>query len=112
MHSNLAVFTNPELSHAGASTLLAYMPDDTMHGEIEVGDKIHIEPSNNNHFDNAVYAFFWCGIFMVKRLEFTMHSILVIPANKYYLQWEIPCNETDNLLIVGRVSTTQGIRNL
>lgn len=112
MHNKMAVFTNSELSRTGANTLLASMPDDTMHGEIEVGDKIHIEFSNNNHFDNAVYAFFWCGIFMVKRLEFTMHSILVIPTSKYYMQWEIPCNETDNLFIVGRVFTTQGIRNL
>lgn len=112
MHNKVAIQANPNVAYVGARTLFATMPDDTMQGVIEVGDEIHIESGSNCHLENGVYAFFWHGIFMVKRLEFMTHVILVVPASKYYMQWEIPCNETDGLLIVGRVSSNSQIRSL
>ncbi|OCJ22812.1 S24 family peptidase [Serratia sp. 14-2641] len=86
------------------------MPDDTMSGEIEAGEHLAIDTTISSYIEDGIFAFYWDGIFMVKRLQFTAKAIRVIPSSKFYQVWEIEEGKEQPLLIIGRVIASQSIR--
>ncbi|OKP31331.1 S24 family peptidase [Serratia fonticola] len=90
--------------------VICRMPDDTMAGEIEAGEKLAIDTSVRRYIEDGIFAFYWNGIFMVKRLQFTANNILVIPSSAFYDTWEIKDGNEKQLLIIGRVIASQTIR--
>lgn len=95
---------------AGMDKVVATMPDDTMQGEIEIGSLVAINIERSHLMVDGIYAFYWDGIFMIKRLQFIGDSILVIPASKFYMSWEIEPAIEDKLQIIGRVIASQEIK--
>ncbi|HBE9089090.1 TPA: S24 family peptidase [Serratia fonticola] len=80
------------------------MPDDTMSGEIEAGEHLAIDTTIRRYIEDGIFAFYWDGIFMVKRLQFTAKAIRVIPSSKFYQVWEIEEGKEQPLLIVAESS--------
>ncbi|MHA3599313.1 S24 family peptidase [Yersinia enterocolitica] len=103
---NLNLFTPVE-----QNKFIVVMPDDTMTGEIECRDKVIIDTTPIRYFEDGIFAFFWAGIFMIKRLQFVKDNIRVIPTSRFYETWEIPSNERLDLMIIGRVIYSQEIRS-
>ncbi|HDY4931404.1 TPA: S24 family peptidase [Yersinia enterocolitica] len=103
---NLNLFTPIE-----QNKFMVVMPDDTMTGEIECRDKVIIDTTPARYLEDGIFAFFWAGIFMIKRLQFVKGNILVIPTSRFYETWEIPSNERLDLMIIGRVIYSQEIRS-
>ncbi|WP_431022055.1 hypothetical protein ABMA09_18810 [Erwinia rhapontici] len=94
----------------GSGSVITSMPDDTMTGEIEPGQVIAIDTTSFGFLEDGIFAFYWHGIFMVKRLQFISGRIRVIPASKYYMEWEIIQAKSEPLKIIGRVVASQTIR--
>ncbi|EKN3571675.1 S24 family peptidase [Yersinia enterocolitica] len=103
---NLNLFTPVE-----QNKFIVVMPDDTMTGEIECRDKVIIDTTPMRYLEDGIFAFFWAGIFMIKRLQFVKDNIRVIPTSRFYETWEIPSNERLDLMIIGRVIYSQEIRS-
>ncbi|WP_129543398.1 S24 family peptidase [Serratia sp. 1D1416] len=87
------------------------MPDDTMHGVISIGEKVMIDTSIRNYLEDGIFAFFLNGTFMIKRLQFLPDAVLVLPANKHYMNFEIDAKDADRLSIIGRVIASQQIKS-
>ncbi|WP_158784635.1 S24 family peptidase [Pantoea sp. BAV 3049] len=94
----------------GKNHVLEIRPDDTMKGEIECGETIAIDITPSSHPQDGIYAFWWEGIFMVKRLHFMSGMVRVIPESQYYMAWQIDESEYDKLTLIGRVTASQNIR--
>ncbi|EKN4773907.1 S24 family peptidase [Yersinia enterocolitica] len=103
---NLNLFTPIE-----QNKFMVVMPDDTMTGEIECRDKVIIDTTPMRYFEDGIFAFFWAGIFMIKRLQFVKGNVRVIPTSRFYETWEIPSNERLDLMLIGRVIYSQKIRS-
>lgn len=103
---NLNLFTPIE-----QNKFMVIMPDDTMTGEIECRDKVIIDTTPVRYLEDGIFAFFWAGIFMIKRLQFVKDNVRVIPTSRFYETWEIPSNERLDLMIIGRVIYSQEIRS-
>ncbi|WP_145525708.1 S24 family peptidase [Yersinia rohdei] len=103
---NLNLFTPLE-----QNKFMVVMPDDTMTGEIECRDKVIIDTTPVRYLEDGVFAFFWGGIFMVKRLQFIRNNVWVLPSNKFYQRFEISSKELIDLMIIGRVIYSQEIRS-
>ncbi|HHH0823917.1 TPA: helix-turn-helix transcriptional regulator [Yersinia enterocolitica] len=103
---NLNLFTPVEQNR-----FMVVMPDDTMTGEIECRDKVIIDTTPMRYLEDGIFAFFWAGIFMIKRLQFVKDNVRVIPTSRFYETWEIPSNERLGLMLIGRVIYSQKIRS-
>ncbi|EOV4146758.1 TPA: S24 family peptidase [Yersinia enterocolitica] len=103
---NLNLFTPVEQNR-----FMVVMPDDTMTGEIECRDKVIIDTTPMRYLEDGIFAFFWAGIFMIKRLQFVKDNVRVIPTSRFYETWEIPSNERLDLMLIGRVIYSQKIRS-
>ncbi|WP_145547200.1 S24 family peptidase [Yersinia intermedia] len=103
---NLNLFTPVEQNR-----FMVVMPDDTMTGEIECRDKVIIDTTPMRYLEDGIFAFFWAGIFMIKRLQFVKGNVRVIPTSRFYETWEIPSNERLDLMLIGRVIYSQKIRS-
>ncbi|ELI8402835.1 helix-turn-helix transcriptional regulator [Yersinia enterocolitica] len=90
---------------------MVVMPDDTMTGEIECRDKVIIDTTPMRYLEDGIFAFFWAGIFMIKRLQLVKDNVRVIPTSRFYETWEIPSNERLDLMLIGRVIYSQKIRS-
>ncbi|MCZ4058196.1 S24 family peptidase [Pantoea sp. LMR881] len=91
-----------------AAPIIASMPDDTMQGEIELGEQIAID-TQLKFFEDGIYAFWWGNCFMVKRLQFMADKIRVIPTSRHYITRDISTEEAKYLMVVGRVVVSQEI---
>ncbi|HDL7935796.1 TPA: S24 family peptidase [Yersinia enterocolitica] len=103
---NLNLFTPVEQNR-----FMVVMPDDTMTGEIECRDKVIIDTTPMRYLEDGIFAFFWAGIFMIKRLQLVKDNVRVIPTSRFYETWEIPSNERLDLMLIGRVIYSQKIRS-
>ncbi|HHH0018757.1 TPA: helix-turn-helix transcriptional regulator [Yersinia enterocolitica] len=103
---NLNLFTPVEQNR-----FMVVMPDDTMTGEIECRDKVIIDTTPMRYLEDGIFAFFWAGIFMIKRLQFVKDNVRVIPTSRFYETWEIPSNERLDLMLIDRVIYSQKIRS-
>ncbi|HDX9048134.1 TPA: S24 family peptidase [Yersinia enterocolitica] len=103
---DLSLFTPIE-----QNKFMVVMPDDTMTGEIECRDKVIIDTTPVRYLEDGIFAFFWAGIFMIKRLQLVKDNVRVIPTSRFYETWEIPNNDLIELMIIGRVIYSQEIRS-
>ncbi|HDL7425409.1 TPA: S24 family peptidase [Yersinia enterocolitica] len=103
---NLNLFTPVEQNR-----FMVVMPDDTMTGEIECRDKVIIDTTPMRYLEDGIFAFFWAGIFMIKRLQFVKGNVRVIPTSRFYETWEIPSDERLDIMLIGRVIYSQKIRS-
>jgi phage repressor protein C with HTH and peptisase S24 domain len=92
------------------SKVICSMPDDTMTGEINIGDKVVIDTTVSRYLEDGIFAFYIHGTFMIKRLQFLPDEIRVVPASKHYQTWNITDHQDNGLVIIGRVIASQQVK--
>lgn len=100
----------PVLFSESSSKVICSMPDDTMQGEINIGDKVVIDTTVRRYLEDGIFAFYIHGIFMIKRLQFLPDEIRVVPASKHYQTWNITDHKDNGLVIIGRVIASQQVK--
>ncbi|MGX1960072.1 S24 family peptidase [Serratia proteamaculans] len=100
----------PVFFSESSNKVICSMPDDTMQGEINNGDKVVIDTTVRRYLQDGIFAFYIDGTFMIKRLQFLPDEIRVVPASKHYQTWNITDHQDNGLVIIGRVIASQQVK--
>lgn len=79
------------------------MPDDSMSGTIEAGEKLLVKHHSGNLWD-AIYFYELHGCYFVKRLQTMKNKLIVISDSKHYENWEATKEVRDRMNIIGMVT--------
>lgn len=92
-------FSEPEFNNQ----YVINMPDDSMSGTIEAGERLLVKRHAGNLWD-AIYFYELDGRYFVKRIQTMKNKLIIISDNDHYENWEASEKVKERINIIGMVT--------